>query len=606
MAQPAFSPESEFNKARQCLSLGRLDEAEQILTRLKAVMAPHPVLFEYLGFIALQRQDLKKAARHYRKSVKLDASCLPVKMKLAEVLLAMGDEAEAVKLAQAVHRKDESNVGALNLLGMHAANAGDKAQAREHFSAAVNADPKSFQSWHGFGRFLLGLGEWQDAQDALINADKLRPDHLQTLTYLGRAQTSLGEPHEAIEVLKRAQTLTTQPSDYGETSIHLAEAYRRAGQLEQALDVVSQIQARVPGHQRARTLRATLLQEQGDHELALQAIRTLREEPGAAEAEWFPNYLEPQSLLSLSRHEDAAKAFDIANRQQTKIFDRFGTDKDRFIQYTHRVTDLYAKASHSPATEPNNGRQMAFVNGFPRSGTTLIDAILRTHSKVAIAEESGAAVSCWQLADDILGGGLQDLSSICGDVADRLRQHYDDQIDTDLSANRDGRVVVDRHATGLLQAGLMKHLYQDAEFFLMLRHPCDVVISAWFANFQPTDHTANYLTIEDTARFYDLMMTVHTTLEDHMGLSATIIRYEDLVSDLRGTMEPVLSQLGLEWEEQLESFHQSQHRPKRTVSFNQVSQPLYTSAARRFEHYQSTLEPVMPVLAPWIERFGYA
>ncbi|MEM6748441.1 MAG: tetratricopeptide repeat protein [Pseudomonadota bacterium] len=608
MAQPAFSAESEFNAARHHLTQGRLEEAETILTRLKAVIAPHPLVFEYLAFIAVQRQDLKRAVRQYRKAAKLDPSSAHVKIKLAEVLLATGADAEALKLAQGAVRKEPSNVSALNILAMTAAKAGRKDEAREHFSAAVQVDPSNFQAWHGLGRLRLGMGAWKEALDALTQANQLRPDHWQTLAYMGRAQTSVGRPELAIDVLKRAQSLASSPAEYCEVSVHLAEAYLRAQQLDRSLEVICEIDARAPGHPRGRTLHARILKEQGNHEGALAMIRSLPKDQEISDAEWFPNLLEAECLVSLDRHDEAAVAYETANRQQAKIYKRFGTDKNRFLQYALDATTLCSSSSDGGSPEqasPDAGKDLVFINGFPRSGTTLIDSILRMHSRVAIAEESNAAHSCWHAAEELIPGGRKSLASMNEDVAEKLRQHYWDQLGPNLSTDKMGRKVIDRHATGLLQAPLMKRLFPGAQFFFMLRHPCDVVLSAWFANFQPTDHTANYLTIEDTARFYDRMMTLHTALEDEMGVRAPTIRYEDLVADLRGTVTPILHAISLDWEDQLEAFHQSAHRPKRTASFNQVSKPLYTSATYRFEHYRPTLAPVMPILEPWIERFGY-
>ncbi|MEM6912979.1 MAG: sulfotransferase [Pseudomonadota bacterium] len=608
MTQPALNVASQLNAARHHMSQGRLDDADKILTHLKAVVAPHPVLFEYLGFIAVQRKDLKKAVRCYRKAVKLDPGCAQLKMKLAEMSLAVGDQTEAKRLAQIVHRKDSKNVAVLNLLGLLAGQEGQRTKAQDFFRAAIQVDPDNVHAWQRFGALCFELGEWKEAVDALLSANTLCPNHRPTLTMIGRSYTALGKPDLAIGHLHTAQSLASSNEDYNETTAYLIEAYLRTQQLDAALAAVHHLEERDPSFERGHALHAMILHEQGHFEKALTKIRSIIERQDVIDADWFPHYLEPQCLLCLEEHKSAAAAFDTANRRQSKTFERMGTDKNTYIRFAEEAIKHFAQAEEISPGTPNErgaGQGLAFINGFPRSGTTLIDAILRTHSQIAIAEESPAAHSCLQEAGRVLPQNGRDFAAINDDVARHLRQFYFERLDDDLSAARHERTVIDRHATGLLQAGFMKLLFPCAQFFFMLRHPCDVVLSAWFANFHPTDHTANYLTIEDTARFYDLMMTLYTTLEDNRGLDATIIRYEDLVTDLRGTVDPVLDAMGLAWEEPMEAFHRSQHRPKRTVSFNQISKPLYTAAAHRFEHYRAPLEPVMPLLRPWIERFGY-
>ena len=608
MAQPALNIESEFNAAQHMLNQGRLDDAEKVLTRLKAIMAPHPVLFEYLGFIAHKRQDLKKAIRFYRKASKLDPSYLQSKVKLAEVLIANGDEAEAKQVAQSVYRKDPKNVAALNILGTFAVQAGAHEDARTFFTAATVSDPKSFQSWHNLGRLLLNSSEWKGAADALIEAETLQPEHYKTLIYLGCAYTSLGDIEQALSILTRARRLASSQAEFCGSGAYMIEAHIRAQNLDKALEIISSIETEIPNDPRTQSLRAIVYRQQGRYQDALDIIETLGDDQSIVEERWYPNELEAHCLQSLGRHDEAAQAFVIQNQRQEKVFARLGKDKTRYIEHTAEAQAIYSEAeiaNWSDLSGPDDGRDLFFINGFPRSGTTLIDAVLRTHSAIAIAEESNAANQTFLAAQSLNPATRMNLAKIDRASAETLREHYFGILNDDLSTDRLGKKVVDRHATGLVQAGLMKRLFPQAQFFLMLRHPCDVVLSAWSTNFHPTNHTANYLTIEDTAQIYDRLMTIHSTLESKLAVNTTTIRYEDLVADLRGTVEPVLTAMGLEWEDQMERFHESEHRPNRTASYNQVSKPIYKAATYRFEKYKGTLEPVMPILEPWIERFGY-
>lgn len=601
MAPAQSSAASELNAARRLLTEGRLADAEQVLGRLKPVIAPHPLVHEYLGFIALHRNDPKKAVRHYRKAIKLKPSCPDLQAKLAEILLADGNEAEAVELSRRALRLDPGNIPALNLIGVSAGKAGRHQEARDCLKRAAETDPGRFETWHNLGSFHFGLGQTDEAVAALAKAHALHADHLPTLILLGRGYTAQGDPAAAIALLERAQRQAQSDASFCEATLFLAEALRRDRQHDKALAALRDIEARDRGNLKAALLRAMILEEQGDPEGALGMIRSLKDQGALAVADWFPNTLEPQCLLALGRHDEAADAFRLANERQKAAYDRIGADKNVFVRHINEAIDWAAGVGAADWPHGDGaGDGLAFINGFPRSGTTLIDAILRMHSRVAIAEEADAAFRCSQEAPT-----SGDPAAITAQQTDELRKYYRARLDPVLSSPATGRVIFDRHATGLLQAGLMKRLFPHARFFFMLRHPCDAVLSAWFRNFKPSHHTANYLTIEDTARIYDLMMRLYVTLEEKVGLHATVIRYEELVTDLRGTAEKILGEVGLDWEDSLEDFHRSANRPKRTASFSQVARPLYTDAVARFEHYRPTLEPVMPLLTPWIEHFGY-
>ncbi|MEM9370355.1 MAG: sulfotransferase family protein, partial [Pseudomonadota bacterium] len=85
------------------------------------------------------------------------------------------------------------------------------------------------------------------------------------------------------------------------------------------------------------------------------------------------------------------------------------------------------------------------------------------------------------------------------------------------------------------------------------------------------------------------------------------LRYEDLVTDLRGTVEPVLSALGLDWNNGILAYQSTaaSRQSINTPSYKQVTQDLYTRSSGRWENYREQMEPVLPVLAPWISRWGY-
>jgi hypothetical protein len=86
------------------------------------------------------------------------------------------------------------------------------------------------------------------------------------------------------------------------------------------------------------------------------------------------------------------------------------------------------------------------------------------------------------------------------------------------------------------------------------------------------------------------------------------VRYESLVVDLQAQVRPLLAFLGLPWDEAVLNYRKTALARERiaTPSYAQVTEELYTRAAERWRRYRSRMQPVLPLLAPWVERFSYS
>src|SRR6185503_8738721 len=142
-----------------------------------------------------------------------------------------------------------------------------------------------------------------------------------------------------------------------------------------------------------------------------------------------------------------------------------------------------------------------FLVGFPRSGTTLLDTILMGHSEVDVVEERPLL----QPAIEALGG-MDRIAGLGAGEIQKLRSLYFDALDRHAPPEP-GRLVVDKMPLDMVLAGLIHRLFPDARFIFAERHPVDVVLSCFITNFRLSDAMANFLDLEDSARFYDLAMT---------------------------------------------------------------------------------------------------
>ena len=151
--------------------------------------------------------------------------------------------------------------------------------------------------------------------------------------------------------------------------------------------------------------------------------------------------------------------------------------------------------------------------------------------------------------------------------------------------------------------GLIALLFPASPMIHVIRHPLDVMISALSNHFTHGLFCATAL--ETAAIHYVRVMDLVSHYRNEMASRYLSIRYESMITDQAETVKMVLNFIGLPFDERCLSFHENR-RYARTASYAQVTEPLYDRSLYRYRRYRKHLEPVLPILAPVIERLGYS
>ena len=127
-------------------------------------------------------------------------------------------------------------------------------------------------------------------------------------------------------------------------------------------------------------------------------------------------------------------------------------------------------------------------------------------------------------------------------------------------------------------------------------------------NFRPNKAMSNFLELKTVAELYDLSFTCWEAARSQFSLDVHEIVYEKMLDNPRSELQPVFEFLGLDWREEILDHQQTavSRGVITTASYGQVTEPLYRRAMGRWERYREQLEPVLPILRPWIEKFGYS
>ena len=319
-------------------------------------------------------------------------------------------------------------------------------------------------------------------------------------------------------------------------------------------------------------------------------------------------------LLSEARDRlgDPAAAFAAAvagKAIQRRLFAAQAASRET-IQARLTRLDAWFRAADPAAwrTAPKAGPQPAaghvVLVGFPRSGTTLLEQALAGHPQVAALEEAPTLAAAHD-AFLASGAGLERLAAIGEAEAEAWRARYWAQV-ADHGVDVAGRLFLDKAPAATEDLPLVAKLFPDAKLLFAIRDPRDVVLSCLRQNFRMNAMTYAFTDLVETAGCYDACMRLADTYRARLPLELMEVRHEDLLADFAGGLARICGFLGIELQPaMLDVARTAQRRVVRTPSAAQVRQGLNTAGLGRWRAYAGPLGPVLPVLAPWAERFGY-
>jgi tetratricopeptide (TPR) repeat protein len=653
-----------FKAALSALSRGDVSAARTAGEAALRAQPHNPTILQLLGVISCQAGNPRQGADYLRKAIARGGDTPDNRFNLAKALLEVGELDEAERLCS---KGQGSSREAQRLLAdIHKAQ-GRHDDVVWLYQALVDAEPYDVESWNNLGNARHQIGDLDGALEALHRARSLKPDaplvHINLarvlqsldrhqeaclmlekaallspkdpapLLELGRLLTSIDHPAAALKALGTAARLDstdsrifaaigvafTDLSDLKQAErafrfalkadphsavnyLNLGLLLEKANRLDDFHALIDQAASNQVAGDEIDYLRALSLSRRGETEQALDVVRTVRS--GAlSQATVF--HFEGQLADKLGRVEEAFTAFDEMNRAAASSPLGVGVDRSAYSRaianLTERTTtdwfDSWREATVTP--EPPSP---AFLVGFPRSGTTLLDTMLMGHSSTHVLEELPIIEELSKAVGDFDRIAALDASEVAF-----LRSRYFAELEK-LSPPPPGALVIDKNPLSMIRMPLIHRLFPDARIILALRHPCDVVLSCWMQNFKVTEAMSSFLDLPNSSRAYAEIFAYWEKCREVLPLNVHTIRYEDLVLEVQAELKPLMEFLGVPWEENVLD-HQRAATARgyiRTPSYAQVTEGIYARASGRWTRYREYLEPVVPTLTPWAEKFGYS
>lgn len=592
--------------------LGRNDAALAAAKRALDLAPDRAICWCRLGRILAERGEAETARLAIARALQLDPDMAEAEVALALVLFDGGAEGEALAhLGRALALWTDRPERLLEL-GQDLARRGALDMAALAAHRATLDDPGLAAAFALLGQVRGARRNWSGAVEALAEAARLAPDDPQIFTALGVARRSQGDVRGALAALDHASV--SAPDDPN-VLVELGVALQAAGRVEAAAQALRAALTKAPDDAAAHLALGNALVALADPDTAIDHYRrawdlnpddassllnlsglvapsdldTLAQMVEAAAARGGPDSFVAQVAFATAQlerrrgHPDAAMA---ALENGARL-------RKAALGYDHAeaVAQFDLIRASVPSTPglvkgPPHAPLPVFVVGMPRSGTSLTEQILSSHSAIHGAGELEdlrlAILRNAELGQPLTAGQS---TAIRNDYLTALRD----------IAPQGARFVIDKMPLNFRWIGHIFAALPEARVIHVCRAPEAVCWSNYRLHFA-SDGMAWSFDQRDVARYWKLYRGLMAHWQRLFPGRITDLVYEDLTEDQDGESRRLIAALGLPWEDAVLNFHQNA-RAVRTASRLQVRRKMYQGSSEEWRRYEPWLGPMLEELA---------
>jgi tetratricopeptide (TPR) repeat protein len=602
---------------QRCLK--RIPAALDTLQRLQQQHPRFSLLYQERGHCYMGLMDANQAIDAFMQGVNLNPALLTSWVML-ERLYQMMDEGENARIA-AEHISTLKNLPHEIVQAGSLFSDGDLSAAESILRGYLNNVDSHVEALRLLGRILHQRNALTEAERLLEAALKLAPDYLAARLDYIRVLINGQKYLPAIEEIRRLLTVEPDNSEYLFLS---AAASAGLGQHEKAILIFRQLLMVSPEHSHMHVALGHSLKSIGRQKEAIESYRmaaTCR--PGFGDAYWSLANLKtyrfsPEEIAAMRTGEASpnadtvdryhlcfalGKAFEERNQyaESWEFYERGNRLKRSECAYESHLIETEARERIAVCTAPFFAARSGFgapdsdpifILGLPRSGSTLLEQILASHSQVDGTQELPHIQR--------IVAEMQESRSLAELTAEDFQKAGNRYLADTRIYRRNKPFFIDKMPNNFRHIGLMHLMLPNARIIDARREPmacCFSNLKQLFASGQEFSYS-----IDDMARYYRTYLELMRHWDSVLPGRVLRVFYEDVVEDLEGNVRRILEYCGLKFEPGCMEFYKTK-RSIHTASSEQVRQPIFQEGLAQWRHYEAWLGPLKDGLGDALVRY---
>ncbi len=520
---------------------------------------------------AIKNNKLTEAIRFLEDAIKIKPNSHDLHLKLGLLNQHLSNYEKSIHYFKKSITLEPKSVSAYSNLGLIYFKLNNKNLALKNYLKAIDLDPKNFLASYNLGNYYFSIDDLENSEKYYLKSIEI--DHKHFYPY-----------NNLFQIYDRSNNLI---------------------KLEEIIKKIINIFGRIP---LVQFLEGIFEFRKKNYNKTIEIFENLEVDKKDVQRNSLKENILAKSYDFIGSYKKAFEHFSKSNSIVEKSL-KPNLDKNKYIDFINKrlslnfddIINLEFKSE-----EIDDLKDPVFLIGFPRSGTTLLDTILRTHKSIQVIEEKSLVDELINHLNKNTGGDLLKLNTIEKDFIKELRNFYFERRKTfKIYENR--TIFVDKMPLNIFYIPELKKIFPNSKFILAMRNPCDVVLSCFMQPFIPNNAMNHFFNLEDATEFYNLVMKLWKKYHDTINLHLHIIKYENIVNNFDYTLRDLIKFLEVEWSDNLRNFYltASKRGIINTPSYNQVNMPLYSNSVGRWKNYSKQFSKVNPILSKWMKIFDY-
>ena len=481
--------------------------------------------------------------------------------------------------------EDENNIDALRFMGILAFKSGNHDIAEAMLTRALKLDPTYSLVWANLAQVFSVTGQLDKAKKSFKNILNMEPKNGLIWAEYGTVLTKLANYKEGRDAYLKA--LEFKP-DSPRVHLSLGHVYKTMGEIDNSID----------------SYKNTILQNKlsGEAYWSLANLKTYSFSEN--EIKNMEETLEgDMSDIERSQmHFALGKAYEVKKDFEKSFKNYFEGNKVKkgLIKYssddttdnTRRILNFFKKENiHNLSKSSTNDKDPIFVLGMPRSGSTLVDQIISSHSKVDGTQELPNII---KIASELNTNGQNTYPEVLKDLDDMMLTKLGKEYMSETAWARDSApFFIDKMPNNFIHIGLIKTILPNAKIIDTRRDPMDTCFSC-FKQFFARGQLFTY-SLEDLGNYYTDYIRAMNHWHNVYGKDIYTVHYNNVINETEDTIRRLLDYCELPFEKECLEFHKSS-RPVKTPSAEQVRQPIYKSGLNYWKNYEKHLGPLKKII----------
>lgn len=575
---------SNLQYAIQLHQQGQLDKAAQIYQQLIQVNSRDSDAHNLLGAVLVAKRQFKEAIKHLTKAVKLAPKYAGAHYNLGKCYIDMGEPKRALSALQNAVRFDKNMVDALFVLANCQIQLGLTKEAIFHYEKVIARVPGHIEALNNLGNAWQDINQPEKAVPYHQQALELVPNYQLAMLSLAEAYKTLDRQQEAIAVLIEANKIAPHADIYQSLGVN----YQQVGDMNSAKKCYFEAIQLNPASGKAYRGYTEVYRIKTEEDFTLIKQGEGQVDTAIEKAHW--SFAMGHGFDNTGAYDQAITYYNQGNSLHRQEYDYSIAEDERLfkaIKATYTAQQVAITQNSG-----NQGEGVIFVLGMPRSGTTLVETIISSHSSVTGAGElskldgyaKGFKRGVKKFHEQIPKLQEAELASMANEYVEYVQG---------LAEGRP--YVTDKLPHNFLYIGLIRKLLPKAKIVHCKRNPIANCLSVYKAYFSAVGSHKYAYNQKELAEYHNLYEDLMEHWRKELPGQFYEIKYEDLTSNQEEETRKLIEYCGLEWQEACLDFHKSKRKVK-TASAFQVRQPMSNKSVSLWKKYGEGLQPLIDAL----------